>query len=231
MLFGERFHDAEEVSWRAWLGSMIESTTTLDPQWRTPYHYGGALLRVVGDIDGSTAIFEKCSAELPDDPWCPFSARMNWFLDKDDPERAAEWVHRAAERPEAQRWWKAAAASMRSRVGGRDAAVRYLDAEIERAASEGELHYLQMKRGRLIHEALVESWEGACRSYREATGENLGSPEDPAQLGFELPPNHRGDAWVVGADGVVRSEEAEAERRKQAIRAEQRLVAKPAEKR
>lgn len=223
LVFGERFGNDDGPRWNEWLRRMIAAVYTLDPAWRTPYFYGGTILRANGDVPASDTVFTEARANLPDDPFFPFSLGMNAYLYRDDPATAAAFLAEAAALPEAPSWYAAAAAAMRQSSGDRAAGIQYLqevgattDNPAIRADTERQL-------ARLRHNELVDVWTDACVRRRDA-GERLERPEDLAELGFDLPVNPRGDAWVVGADGVVRSEGAEAERYRRRLQEEWRLV-------
>lgn len=223
LTFGERWGRDTSAQWTEWLHRMILAVNTLDPTWRTPYYYGGTLLRVSGDIDGSDAVFSAAMQALPDDPFFPFSKGMNAYLYREDSRTAGRMLAMAAEMPGAPTWYAAAAAAMHQQSGERAAGIAYLKDILETTADPGIRADTERQLGRLVHNEMVDSWDDACRAWRAEHGP-LPRPEDLARLGFRLPENPRGDAWVVGADGVVRSEGAEQERYRNARRAEMGII-------
>lgn len=213
LVFGERFDTASGREWTTWLRRMVRAVNTLDPRWRTAYFYGGALLRVAGDVEGSTLVFRDGAEAIPEDAVFPFSVGMNAYLYDNDPETAAPWLERAAAVPSAPAWYAAAAAAMHQKAGARSAAMDYLRETIRTSPSEAVREDAKRQLGRLVHNELVDGWKDACLEYRAGHGHRLDSPEAlGALLGHPVPPNPRGDAWVVGSDGVVRSEGAEKDR-------------------
>ncbi len=223
LIFGERYASDDSVLWHAWLTSVIGVVSHLDPGWRTPYLYGGGMLSAVGLTTEAADVYERCSRELPDDYWCPFARGMNDLLYNDDPAAAARWLAVAAERPGAPTWYGAAAAAMRSRAGQRKAGVAYLKEQLATTDNEGVRRSLEYQLGRLQHDELVAGWTEECVARRES-GRRLRNPEELPPKGFSLPDNPRGDAWVVGADGVVRSAGAEVERVRRVRRQEWALL-------
>lgn len=225
LIFGERFGDERASDWNEWFRRTVEAVVVLDPRWRTPHMYGGALLRVLGDVEGSNAIFEHGSEHLPHDATFPFSRGMNAYLYEDDPETAAKWLEEASRRPNAPAWYAAGAAAMRHRAGASDAAIRYLREQIGTTDDDAVRAEATRQLGRIVHDRLVDTWEDACRAFRAENGRLLASPDElAARLGRALPENPRGDAWIVGADGVVRSAAAERERLRRARMGEWDLV-------
>lgn len=226
LLFGERFgRTNDESEWVEWLVRMTDSVTTLDPTWSTPYHYGSGMLRVVNAIPASSTLLERCAEHRPDDYWCPMSRGMNDLLYAKNPAAAAEWLYQAARRPNAPPWYGAAAAAMQSDAGQRRAGLKYLSDRLAEETDPRVIESLERQRGRLIHDELVDAWATDCQRWRDEHGP-LARPEDLATLGHPLPPNPRGDAWIIGADGVVRSEGAEAERIVDRRREEWELIRK-----
>jgi tetratricopeptide (TPR) repeat protein len=224
LVFGERYEVDQNPAWVVWLRKMLLATTTLDPTWRTAYFYGGVMLRVSGDVEGSGEIFERASHNLPDDWFFPFSLGMNAYLYEHNLPKAAEWLNIAAALPGAPPWYAAAAAAMKAEAGGRKAAMKYLKGVLDNTTDPAIRESTQIQLDRLLHDDIVETWTAACRDYRASHQAPLGSVADLAQLGFQLPPNPRGDAWVVGRDGVVRSEGADAELWHDALLKEMALI-------
>jgi tetratricopeptide (TPR) repeat protein len=226
IVFGERYGSAQGTRWVEWVRRMVLAVTTLDPRWRTAYQYGGAFARVSGDIEGSDEIFRRGSENLPDDPWFPFAYGMNAYIYKDDPETAADWIAKAAVRKDAPSWYGAAAAAMRQESGDRAAAIRYLEELREQATSEAQRRDTERQLRRLWHNELVSRWEEACRAFRAEHGRPLADVAEFERVIGPLPANPREDAWIVGGDGVVRSEGADADRVRRLRRGEWRLVSR-----
>jgi hypothetical protein len=113
---------------------------------------------------------------------------------------------------------------MKVEAGGRKAAQIYLQSVLDSTTDPGIRADTEWQLARLAHDELVESWTEACKRYRAEHDAPLTSVNDLEKLGFVLPENPRKDRWVVGRDGVVRSEAAEKEHWAQALRAEIQLI-------
>lgn len=210
LVFGDRWTHDPDPTWIAWLRGSIVAVTQLDPAWRTPYYHGGTLLRVLGDIDGSDAVFKAGAAAFPDDYFFPFSIGMNLYLYRDDPEGAVPWIDAASRMPGGPRQYAGLAAQLRSKGGDRAGAIAYLRERRREAGSDPERADIDDQLGRLYHDSMVDGWTARCRAYRQAHGGPPASPEAFfAWMGVAVPGNPRGDAWVVGNDGCVRSAGAE----------------------
>jgi hypothetical protein len=223
LMFGEHFDGRKGGAWTAWLAGSIDVVTHLDPRWRTPYLYGGGMLRSLGEVEAASGVYERCATELPEDYWCPFARGMNDLLYADDAAAAAEWLREAARRPGAPDWYGSAAAAMQSRAGQRRAGIAYLEEQLATTEDPRVRTSLEDQLGRLRHNEIVATWEAECVARRES-GRRLQRPEELPPPGKRLPDNPRGDAWIVGADGVVRSEAAERERVRKARQDEWALI-------
>lgn len=220
LLFGEQLSNDAPGHWREWFRRTIEAVTSLDPTWRTPYYYGGTLLRVLGDIDGSDLIFTRAIENRPDDYFFPFSLAMNAYLYREDTATATMWMDHAARLPGAPTWYAGAAAGMHKRGGDRKAAMAYLQDVLRTTDNPAIAEEARGQIARMVHDELVDGWTEACLAHLATTGAPLSSPEAIASLGIALPENPIGAAWVVGGDGVVRSAGAEEKRAGKARRAE-----------
>ena len=100
-----------------WLRGTLRAITDLDPSWRTVYFYGGGMMRIVGDIDGSDDLYKNGMEAHPDDPFFPFSIGMNAYIYRKDVQSAADFLKIAATKPKAPDWYKAAAVGVLGKKG------------------------------------------------------------------------------------------------------------------
>lgn len=184
-----------------WLRAILDSTTTLDPYWRTAYFYGGGMLRVLGDIDGSDEVYADGMAWLPSDPFFPFSIGMNAYLYRSDNERAFRYLDRASRMEGAPAWYRAAAAGFLDEKGHRLAAIRYLEEEMANERRPEVLRAIRPKYLTLVHDELAERIEEARASWERREGRPL---TDLASLG-DLPADPFEEGWFIAPDGRVRS--------------------------
>ena len=225
LVFGERWRIDPDPTWIEWLRTTILATVDLDPTWRSPYFYGGSLLRVLGDIEGSNAVFKRGAEALPNDGYFAFSYAMNLYLYQDDPLGAAEWMDKAAIVPGSVSWYASAAAAMRSRGGDLAGAITYLEQKLAAATSDAEKTDTATQLSRLYHDRLAAQFLPACQAYAAVNHAPPPSPEAFfAWAHTPVPENPRGDAWVIGSDGCVRSEGAEQERVRRLRAAETRFL-------
>lgn len=224
--FGEWFYAEMDPGWIEWLQVSIDAVTALDPDWRTPYFYGGVMLRVVGAIDASTAVFTEGAEAMPDDPFFPFSVGMNHYLHDHDPEQAAYWLERAAALPGAPEWYRVAAVAMRERRQERPQAIRYLREEIDNTADPRLRAVLEARLARLVHEEYVDRFEDMRQQFIAQRGAAPEAPEDLVAPGFlkALPEDPLREGWVVDVDGRIRSAAAARDREDAARKAARRML-------
>jgi len=185
-----------------WLHAMLDTVIHLDPRWRTTYFYGGSMLRVLKDVDGSDRIFTAGMEALPEDHHFPFSLAMNAFLYRGDHETAARYLTHAAELPSAPRWYRTAVGAFIHKSGQRRTAIRYLKEQIDNAGSDKERVFLTNKYRTLVHEELSSMLEEQRERWEASNHRPL---TDLGQLGV-LPPDPYKAGWIISIDGVIRSE-------------------------
>ena len=195
------FLEDESGDGAVWTRTVLKTVGVLDPRWRTPFFYGGSMLRLLDDVEGSDEIFRDGMKGFPEDAYFPFSLAMNAYLHHEDLDKAVEYLQKAASLPNAPRWYRNAAAEFISRRGQRKAALKYLQEQMENANSAQERALVESKYKSLLYEQVAEAIVSMQRKIEESTGNPLSSID---QLG-ELPPDPLGGEWFVADDGVVRS--------------------------
>ncbi len=224
LLFGERYGRDSDPAWGDWLVGMIRAIAALDEGWRTPYFYGGTMLRGMGNIDASDEVFLAGVHARPDDSFFPFALGMNYYLHRDDVETAIHWIEVAASRPDAPSWYRLASAGLLARRDMGPVAIRFLE---EQRATTQDPNLLALIDGRLVrlrHDAFVEAFEEAREEYRARFGRDIERPDELGQLRGPLPPDPYGRGWVLAPDGVVRSAQREEEIASKARHGERQLL-------
>ena len=195
------FLAAEEQEDAVWTRTVIKTVGVLDPHWRTPFFYGGGMLRLLNDLDGSDEIFKDGMRAFPEDAYFPFSLSMNAYLFHEDMERAVEYLDAASRMPSAPKWYRSAAAEFLSRSGQRKTALTYLKEQMQLANSEQERLVLENKYKSLLYEQVTDVLDKRQRQWEQREGRKLAFP---AELG-DLPPDPLDGEWFIDPDGLVRS--------------------------
>jgi hypothetical protein len=195
------FLDAESPDGAYWTRTVLKTVGVLDPAWRTPFFYGGGMLRLLDDVEGSDQIFTDGMNAFPEDAYFPFSLAMNAYLIHQDLDRAADFLKRAAVLPSAPRWYRTAAAEFLSRRGQRKTALIYLREQIDVANSDAERALLENKYKSLLYEQVAEVLERKQAQWEARHGAEL---ERVEVLG-QIPPDPLGGEWFIAPDGQVRS--------------------------
>lgn len=220
-------HDDPTPEGVAWVGSMVNSVAELDEIWRTAFFYGGSFLRVLGDIDGSDAVFEAGHKAFPDDSFFPFSLGMNAYLHRQDNEAAFRWVSIAANCPNAPNWYRTAAAGFVEEGGDRRTALRYLEEQMQIDQKPRVLAALRLRYNALLHDELVDQIAKHRQRYIRRFGQDI---ERVAELG-RLPDDPLEGEWILAPDGVIRSSEREASLARQAVYSERSMILLPVNQR
>jgi len=191
-----------------WLRLMLDTISSLDPDWRTTYFYGGTFMSVCDDTEGSDMIFEKGHKALPEDPYFPFSLSMNASEEHEDMELALHWMQIAAQMDSALPWYKEAVADLVEENNSREAAMKYLQEQMKRHNDPVILDVLQTRYNRKLHEQRVEEI-ASLRSLYEADGRQLKTTADLSMLRipFEDPfdTEAKSYGWILSVDNQIRS--------------------------
>jgi hypothetical protein len=208
LLFAEEAHDKDSPENKL-LAGMLRTVSVLDPHWRTPHFYGGGMLRVNGDIDGSDEIYARGMEGLPNDPYFPFSIAMNAYIYRKDVERAARFLDIAAKVPGAPPWYAAAAGGVLDKEGRTSAALQYLREQIEASTDEASKAPLVRKYQRVLHDYFSDELTRLVPIYEQHFQRPLAKPEElvklppdllpkPALLkDGKLPPEPMGSVWIL----------------------------------
>jgi len=184
-----------------WFRAMLATVSHLDPRWRTPYFYGGGMLRVMADIEGSDEVYSTGMEALPDDHFFPFSLAMNAYLYHQDVDLAVDYMAQASNLESAPQWYSSAAAAFIHEAGRRDASLRYLREQLAVATAEKERSYLLRKYKTVLHEKLADALEQRREIWENTHRRPL---SDLAALGA-LPEDPYDNGWIIAIDGAIRS--------------------------
>lgn len=209
--FGERFGTStQDEAWARWFAISARAVSELDPAWRTPYVYGGTMLRVMGLLDESTAMFEAGFRALPHDFSLPFSVGMNHYLYGQDPDTAARWLRVASEIEGAPEWYAVAALAFQERKYERQQAIHFLRDELSGTTDPNLRAALEQRLNGLMHDEMAEQLTRMAAELAQARGREV---KDPAELVAArrleaLPPDPLGARWIVDVDSQIRSQTA-----------------------
>ncbi len=226
LTFGERWEAEPDPAWQEWLARMIEAITVLDPTWRTPYFYGGVMLRVTGDHEGSNRILLRGHEALPDDYFFPFAIGMSHYLEFDDAEAAYEWLNKAAVLPGAPSWYRLAATGFVVKSNQRQTAIRFLREELAQTSDPDLREPLENKLKSLMHDELSERLGGLRDAWEEEhPGPLLRVEQLVGPSGIEsLPLDPLGGEWVIDVDNSIVSSVVAADRARKARWRERRML-------
>ena len=201
LLFFSDFLDDQTIQGAKLTRAVLKTVGMLDPYWRTPFFYGGGMLRMLGDVEASDEIFSDGMKAFPEDAYFPFSLAMNAYLIRDDVDSAVHYLTRAAALPGAPDWYRNAAAEFISSRGQRKAALLYLKEQVSLANSERERQVLLDKYNSILYQQVVEVIEMRQDKWQAQFGRPLQAVD---RIG-PLPPDPLGGEWIVAPDGRVRS--------------------------
>lgn len=230
LAFGERWNTTGDRAWVEWLSRTVLGICQIDPRWRTPYFYGGVMLRVLGDYEGSTAVMKLGSENLPNDPFFPFSVGMNLYLNGGDREESARWVAEAARRPGAPEWYAVATVAFRQEQKERPQAIRFLQDELKLTDDPDLRVELERRLASLTHDEYAERLNELAEALAAERGRPARGVEELLRAGklTAEPPDPLGGGWIVDIDGKIKSSVRAAQEQEQALRYERDMLARAA---
>lgn len=186
-----------------WLAHTLDVATTLDPGFLRAYRIGGLLLSLEANhVDDSIKLLQKGIQHNPED-WSLRAAQgFNYFYFKDDPEKAAEYFHQAAELPGTPDHVQRLAARMYAQTGKVDVAMDYLASLAEAAKDETVRQALVNRYKELVIEKQKALLEAALQQYGERHGERPQTLEALVSAGIiqQLPPDPHGGQYIINPE-------------------------------
>jgi hypothetical protein len=215
LVFGDFWTRTKDPLWTEWLYRMIEAVVICDPEWRTPYVYGGSMLEVVGAVELADEIYLRGRDALPDEFWFSFALGMNAYMEHDDSQAASSWLKEASSKPGAPGWYAETAVALAAEDRAPTEALGYLRDQLAVTTDEGLRESLVRRIARVEH----EDYSLRLTAAREQAEQRLGRPvelgEFLEQLGERAPLDPLGGRWVeqpgtrTVVSSVVDQEDAE----------------------
>jgi tetratricopeptide (TPR) repeat protein len=192
------------------LGPLLRITTELDPQLVIAYRFGAIFLAEkapagAGQPEEALQLLRRGIVANPDYWRLWQDLGFIYYWDLKDYESAARAFRVGSERPGAQLWMKAMAASVAARGGAAETSrllwseiYRQADNEQIRVSAENHLRALQAQQE-------IESLNALLREYRQAVGHPAHSFRALVEAGFlrAQPRDPSGAPYHIGPDGLT----------------------------
>lgn len=120
-----------------YLAHLVDLITDLSPRWDYPYWFGAVILPMEANaVEDGLYIIEKALVHHPKDWVFWFYKGFTNFYYLENKTEAAEALYKAANLPEAPRWLARLAATLATKAGQRELALRYLESTLENIQDE-----------------------------------------------------------------------------------------------
>ena len=134
--FGDQFKTTRKYPW---LYHILDLVTTLDPNFRWPYYFGGIILSLEAkQVDQSNLLLKKAMRHYPQDWKFPFYLGFNYWYHLKDPATAASYIEKAARLPKAPRYLHTFPATLYCQAGKTQTALTFLR-EMEQAVQDTKM--------------------------------------------------------------------------------------------
>lgn len=125
--------------------NLLDMITDLAPRWEDPYAYGGVILADVGDgTEEALYMVEKGLTHHPED-WQLWFFKGYYLMKDGNNLEAAEALQKAAVLPGAPVYLAELSATLLTREGKRDMALRFLEASLEMIADPRQREFIIQK--------------------------------------------------------------------------------------
>lgn len=229
LAFGE-IHDEDTLAqygFGKWLQGSIWAISELDPQWRTPYQWGGLMLEVAQEPQAAKELYERGVTYFPEEYRFWFALGMLEYFSFEDPQAASQAMSRAAECPGAPDWFAVASVAYGAEQETEEAGIQYLRSQLEATGDPDLRQGIEERIQRLEH----QRYERQINQVKAELESQLGPITTIAALeqaaGRPLPQDPLGAGWIVDLDGQVRSEQIAEERWARDLRSARALMTNP----
>jgi hypothetical protein len=161
-----------------WLYTMLKAIVHLEPQWKSVYHYGGLMMDLCSNVEGSDALYEQGFSIFPDESRFAFLLSTNASSYHNDVDKALHWMKKAAAVPNAAPWYSAAVAGLIKKGDGLDSSIIYLEKQLETMPDSALRDFTEERYRLLMHDSLVPKIEGIRQKFIQATGRNPNTVEE-----------------------------------------------------
>lgn len=191
-----------------WLAHICDLVTDLDPRAEHVYRFAGLILPwEAGEVDAGIEILEKGVRAIPDSWGLAYYLGFTYFFFKDDRERAAAHLQRAARLPGAHPGVTNLATVVTTEASGPEMAIAFLR-DLDRNAESKQIRsVIQRNMQDAAAAATIRALDERIEAFRSAMGRAPDSLAELVASGFlaEVPRDLLGGHFEIGPDGKTRS--------------------------
>ena len=197
---GEKMEHQEKITISDWqyFKRIIDAVTELDPYFKDPYYFAGALLAWGPHMyEDALEILDKGLRNRKDDFHIPFVMSFIHFYFLNDPQKGAEYLKIAADRPGAPKlFFTKLASRLAYYAGSYEFSLSLLQAMIKEEKSEA-IRTLLTRRMEALQGAIL--LEKAVNTYKQKFGEPPQKIKELIEKKIidELPLEPYGGQWVI----------------------------------
>jgi hypothetical protein len=182
--------------------------TDLDPRAEHVYRFAGLILPwEAGEVDSGIRLLEKGVRALPDSWGLAYYLGFNYFFFKNDKQKAAHYLRRAASLPGAHPAVARLATVLTTEAAGPATTLAFLRDLEQRVDSPQVREVLQRNLQETAAAAALENLDRAIAAYTQETGKPPRTLRAVVSAGFltAIPSDPFGGVFEIGPDGKARS--------------------------
>lgn len=190
-----------------WIYKAIDTVTSLDPKFQSPYEVGGLILSMSNKVELSNRLFTKAFENNPDAWQFPFYLGFNYLYYLKDYKQAAEWTSRAAAIKGSPYYLPLLASRLYVQAEDPAYALEFLSRMYENTSDEKVREGLLQRINLLKAEVEIRVMQQAADFFRKKTGaapKTLGELVSSGLLKY-IPEEPNGGRYYIDGQGVVKS--------------------------
>ncbi|HEX9860730.1 MAG TPA: hypothetical protein VGB23_05955 [Nitrospirota bacterium] len=198
-----------------WIYKALDTVTTLDPKFISPYEVGGLILTIVAEkADLSNKLLEKGYANNPEVWQLPFYLGFNYFYFNRDYKNAAFYMSRAAGMEGSPSYLPLLVSRLYVQADDPAYALEFLLRMYETTDDDKLKAGMEKRINLLKAEVLVRDIQKIADKYAAGTGHRAESLKELVRLGYlkYIPEEPNGGQFYIDHAGKVRSSKLKSEK-------------------
>lgn len=191
-----------------WVYKAIDTVTTLDPKFLSPYEVGSLTLTIVADkVALSNKLLEKAATNNPDVWQFPYYLGFNYMFFLKDYKEAARYMEVAATKPGRPGYLPLLASRLYVQAEDPAYALEFLSRMYDNTKDEKLRENILARMNLLKAQLEIKVMQQAADFFRQKTGaapRNLGELVSSGLLKY-IPEEPNGGRYYIDGQGVVRS--------------------------
>jgi tetratricopeptide (TPR) repeat protein len=190
-----------------WIYKAIDTVTSLDPKFKSPYEVGGLILSMSDKVDMSNKLLTKAFENNPEVWQFPFYLSFNYYYYLKDYKQAAAWTSKAAAIKGSPYYLPLLASRLYTQADDPAYALEFLSRMYENTSDEKVREDLLRRMNLLKAEVEIRAMQQAADFFRKNMGAEPKTLDELVSAGLlkYIPEEPNGGRYYMDGQGVVKS--------------------------